>query len=362
MKKRWLPKGVDQYRDQHGKLRTRARRKGWGTHYFVSEPGSDAFMAEYRSWLARTSSSNPPIGMTRERRGSVSDAVARYYRSAEWAVLSASTKNTYRGILERFRVEHGDKPIADLRREHIKRIIAAKAATPGAANNLLKLLRVLLHFAIDDGMRPDDPTLGVKPLRIKSEGFHTWTEDEIAAFEATHPIGSRTRLAFGLMLYTGQRRSDIVTMGRQHVRGDRISVRQIKTTALLDIRIHPTLKRILDAASTANLTFLITEYGRPFTAKGFGGWFRHACDSAGLPACSAHGLRKAAARRMAEAGCSPSEIAAVTGHKSLREVARYTSAADQAHLADSAISKVARAEEERNLANQRDRLAKTGEK
>ena len=89
-----------------------------------------------------------------------------------------------------------------------------------------------------------------------------------------------------------------------------------------------------------HLTLLTTAYGKPFTAAGFGGWFRDRCDEAGLPQCSAHGLRKAACRRLAEAGCSSKVIAAISGHKSLREVERYVEAADQERMARVGIAAI----------------------
>jgi integrase len=84
----------------------------------------------------------------------------------------------------------------------------------------------------------------------------------------------------------------------------------------------------------------VTEFGKPFTAAGFGNWFREQCDTANLRHCSAHGLRKAAARRLAEAGCTPHEIAAITGHASLKEIVRYTEAVNRKRLAQSAMAKV----------------------
>jgi integrase len=97
----------------------------------------------------------------------------------------------------------------------------------------------------------------------------------------------------------------------------------------------------LAPAPNSNLTFLTTAYGKPFSAAGFGNWFRDQCDAAGLHHCSAHGLRKAAARRLAEAGCTEHEIAAITGHASLKEVQRYTKAANRTKLAVAAMKKVA---------------------
>jgi integrase len=86
--------------------------------------------------------------------------------------------------------------------------------------------------------------------------------------------------------------------------------------------MHPELKAVLDELPLDNLTFLTTAYGKPFTAAGFGNAFRDWCDAAGLKGLSAHGLRKSAARRLAEAGCTTKQIAAITGHNTLAEMQR----------------------------------------
>jgi integrase len=340
MKRSGLPKHVTWFRDRHGKRRVRARRHGL-TYYFKSAPGTDDFAIEYQRWLAGESPQGE-IGAKRTKAGSVSALVVKFYRSAEWAGLSATTKTTYGGIIERFRVEHGDKPVALLERKHVRDMVAKKATTPAAANNMLRMVRLLMRFGVEEGWRRDDPTLGVKTIRIKSGGFHCWTEDEIAAFERRWPIGTRERLAFALLLYTGQRRGDVIHMGRQHVRDGRIHLVQQKTKARLRLPIHPELHAVLVKTDT-ELTFLVTAEGQPFTAAGFGNWFSSACDAAGLPkGCSAHGLRKAAARRLAEAGCTVHQIASITGHKTLKEVAHYAAAADQELLAGYACALWAR--------------------
>jgi integrase len=153
------------------------------------------------------------------------------------------------------------------------------------------------------------------------------------------PPERRGRLALALLLYTGQRRGDVVRMGRQHVKDGVLTLRQMKTGVELAIPLHPALEMVIADMPTEHLTFLTTAFGKPFTAAGFGNWFREQCNAAGLPHCSAHGLRKAAARRLAEAGCTEHEIGAITGHASLREIVRYTKAADQKRLAVAAMEK-----------------------
>ena len=193
-----------------------------------------------------------------------------------------------------------------------------------------------MQFGIGTRLIATDPTAGIKNLSGKTDGFRTWNEDDIAAFEARHPIGTRERLALALLVYTAQRRGDVVRMGRQHIRNATamIDVKQQKTGTKLAIPIHPDLQAVLDATPSGHLTFLTTAFGKPFAAAGFTNWFREACNAAGLPrGTSAHGLRKAACRRLAEAGCSANVIAAISGHKSLREVERYTIAANQERMA-----------------------------
>jgi integrase len=347
-----LPRHCTYQADRYGNRRVRFRRRGTSV-YLTGIPWSEEFMRQYAAALERVQAAAGNVGAAkRTLPGSFSALCVSYYGSPEFRGLAASTQRVRRNMLERFRAEHGHRPLKDLERAHIRYIIGNKADTPEAANNLLKALRVLLNYAVEIGMIASNPTLRVKGYRSRnSEGYHAWTEGEIAAFEAAHPLGSKAHLAFALALYTGQRRGDVVRMGWQNVRGDRITVRQQKTKATLAIRIHPELARALAVAPKTNLTFLMTEHGAAFTAAGFGNWFRDRCNEAGLPQCSIHGLRKAACRRLAEAGCSANEIAAISGHTSLREVARYTAAASQVHLADQALARLARAEREQNLPN-----------
>jgi len=339
------PKYVQGFIDRHGKARFYFRRAGSKTVALPGLPWSPEFMAAYTEALA-----GQPMQLGRSRiakAGSIQALAISYFQSADFGAMQPRTQRVYRNMIERFCEQQdkdgnpfGGKPAATLRREHIVRLMAPKVDKPEAANMLRRVLRAMMKCAIDIGMRADDPTRDVKALQSKSDGFHSWTEAEIEQFEARHPVGTRPRLAFVLLLYTGQRRSDVVRMGRQHIRDGFISVRQQKTGAELAIPLHPELLATLSETPKDNLTFLTTQFGHPFTSNGFGNWFREQCDAAGLPGCSAHGLRKAAARRLAEAGCTAHEIAAITGHASLKQVVHYTKAVDQRRLASAAMEKV----------------------
>jgi integrase len=193
-----------------------------------------------------------------------------------------------------------------------------------------------------EGMRPDDPTVGVGYIKHGSEGFHTWTEEDVAAFEAKHPVGTPARLAMALMLFTGCRVGDAAALGRQHIKRGVLTYTQQKNRnrkpITLTIPVHAELQRVIDATRADHLTFLVNSHGKPFTPKGLSDWMSQRCREAGLPKCSAHGLRKAISRRLVEAGKSSHEVMAITGHTTLKEVERYTRDARQKLLAKSAIA------------------------
>ena len=342
-KVKW-PRYVDGFLDRFGKPRFYLRRPGFKRVPLPNLPWSPEFMAAYEAAMAGEGApARLELGASRTAVGTVNHAIVGYYNCAAFAVLAPLTRQMRRAVLERFRAEHGEKRIAMLRREHVARIVLK--LKPYAQRNLLKTLRGLMAFALADSLIEEDPTLGVKPVRVgKSAGFYSWTEDDIAAFERRHPVGTTARLAFALMLYLGLRRSDAVRIGPQHVRSGMVCFTPQKTARstgfVLNCPLHPELAAIVKATPSRHLTFLTTEAGEPFTAPGFGNWMRERCDEAGLAQCSSHGLRKGCARRLAEAGASVNEIAAVTGHADLREVAVYTRAADNRRMAGQAMMRL----------------------
>src|SRR5262249_51364636 len=345
-----LPKHCAWNTDRHGKRRMRFRKSGFST-YITGTPWSEDFMRQYATALDGVKAQATTIGATRTIPGSVNALIAAYLdcsSTSPFRAAAAETQRTRRNILENFRREHGHKPLYRtdsrgqrtmlLTREHMQRIVNSKAGTPFAQRNFLNTVRVMFQWAIREGRIPDDPTLGVTREKVKTTGYRTWSEAEIGRFEAKHPIGTKARLAFALLLYTGQRRGDVVKLGRQNVHNDVLTIDQGKTEggeqAHLEIPLHPKLREIIEATPTVGVkTFLVTHFGKPYTAPGCGNWFRELCDEAACQGVSAHGLRKATARRLAEIGCTAHQIAAITGHATLKEVQRYTNAADRKRMA-----------------------------
>lgn len=337
-----LPKHCSLVIDTHRKgkaRRVRFRAKGVDT-YLPYPPSGHEFEKAYAEALAGVVEAKGNVGASRTKPGSFDALAVSYYRSTKFNGLRESTRRVYRLIIERFRLKHGHRIVKELRYEHIDAIIGAMADRPQAANRLLSILKIMLDHAVAKRWIIHNPTLSVDGFSKKTKGHHSWTEAEIAAYLARHPVGSKARLALILLLYTAQRRSDVAAMGWSQVAGKHIAVKQLKTGAELDLFMLPELKEAIEDIPKESPAFLTTAFGKPFTPAGFGNWFRDRCNEAGLPQCSAHGLRKAAARRMAEGKMSGDIIKAVTGHTNLQQVSVYTAAANQAALAEKGLKAI----------------------
>lgn len=330
--------------DRHGNVRHYFRAPGRPKVRLQGEPGSRTFLDAYAVALEAMGEAKPSAGAA-PRPGSISALCVAYYQSADYKALADQTRYTYRQLLDRFRDTYGTGVAGKLTAPQISAILDKSAHTPAQAKNLLKTLRALFRFAAARGMVRSNPALAVTFKVRKTAGYRAWTDADIEAFEAHWPSGSRARLALALLLYTGQRRSDVVRMGRQNVTDGAIAVRQLKGgpgAPVLSIPIHATLKAELDQLPAGQMIFLMTAFGKPMSPFGFSNWFADCAKKAGLPEHSSpHGLRKSAARRLAEAGCSAHEIMAITGHQSLREVERYTSTVRQKVLAEAGMGRIA---------------------
>ena len=338
---------VQAFKDRHGKPRYYFRRPGLARTPLPGLPGSTEFMEAYAAALEGRPEPSRLVGEEKTQPGTMTALIVAYYSSTEFKDLEESTRYVYRHSIERFRARFGDKSITGMQTRHVLAYLDEFADKPGTAGNLRRVLRILMRFAVERGMRTDNPMLGLRKPKSKSEGFRTWSEEDIATYERKWPEGTRERLALDLLLYNAQRRSDVVVMGRQHVRGAKIHVAQQKGggQTKLWIPLHPRLAASIAATPMNDMTFLVTKYGKPFTPESFTSWFVDSAKEAGLPPKSTpHGLRKAGARRLAEAGCSAHQIKAITGHKTLAEVSLYTAAADQERLAEEAMKAVEESE------------------
>ncbi len=360
--KRSFP-GASPYTDRHGVRRFRYRKGAGFSRELGTDYGSEDFTRRYEEALQEyLTGKKAGAGAAKTVPGSVNDLVAAWYLSPEWKAVADLTKKTYRGVIEPFRVKHGGKPVNRLERRHVMGFLAEKSETPSAANNLRKRLAQLLDHAIALEWIKANPARLTKAYKVAGGGFHAWDEAEIARFFEVYEPGSMAHRAVTLMLYTGAARVDAVQLGPMNIKGDRLEYRRKKTIRtngiLVSIPLHPDLAAVL-AELPNDRPFLATVYGKGRSPDGLGNLMREWCDKAGLPECSAHGLRKACARRLAEAGATAHEIMAVTGHKTLAEVERYTATALREGMADTAFAKLlSRPNREQTVVNLSTRFAK----
>lgn len=363
-RRRMLPPNVTQFADRHGKPRYRFRKVGCPTYYFQSPLGSPAFMEEYRICIEGV---RPAKEERRVVPGTLDDLISRFYGSMAFNRGKEITRQKNRAIIEAFREHVGRDGLRDGARTvkgieffHLDKIIAEKAAVhPFAAINLRKQLKRLFSYAVKIKMRADNPAQMTEAPSAKTQGFHTWSEPEIAQYQAHHKLGTKARLALELFLWTAKRRSDGVMLGRQHIQDGCFYGIDDKTGKPSWIPVAPQLQEAIDAMPAhEHLCFLVSERGRPFSAKSFGNRMRKWCDEAGLPQCTTHGLRKAVLRRMAEAGMGNASMKAVSLHSDDKEVAIYTAQANQRLLAEHAMGALS----DKHLANPDDGLANQASK
>jgi integrase len=311
------------------------------------EPNTPEFDAAYeraRDWAANRPKVQAPEPEVTVSHGSMAWLIDSLYASKIWQELAPETQKRRRIELERLRLRCGQYPAVSMPADKVKTILAG-ISNPHMRMAMRAALRLLMRkYAVETIMlREDDPTVGIKIKRPKSDGFATWTDEQIDQYRAFHPNGLLSRLVFELALELAARRSDICLLGPQHVRNGRLEYRQQKTGAHVSIEMSPELQAAISAYKLPNgqLTFTATSFGKTRSYKSLSGTFAEWRAEAGLPkGCVLHGLRKAHCRIMAEAGCTEKEIMSHSGHKTMAEVERYTKAAEQKLLADRASEKM----------------------
>lgn len=351
-RKRKFDQYVSVFVDRHGKERFRFRRAGFAC--YLPHPSAKDYRAAYEAAKA----CRRDIGQ-RAAPGTIGDLLPRFYQSLAFKRGGAGWQKTVRQMLEAFREEYGSDPVRAFRPKDIEAILAIKlekrlvgkrvVGGPKAAERLKEQLDRLFDFAVKLEWIERNPVKQADDIQVqRGDGFYAWTEDDIAAFREHWAVGTKPRLALELMLWTGARRGDARLLPPP--KNGRIVAKAGKTGKAIDIPVAPPLARAIEAMPTIGLTtILVTEYGKPFSAAGFGNWFKAKCVAAGLPQCTAHGLRKALARRAAEGAVSQQGLKALGQWSGDREVATYVAGANQIRLAESALEAVLNWEREKNI-------------
>jgi integrase len=301
------------------------------------EYGAPEFQAAYDAAVA----GKPAPASSKFNAQTLGWLIDRYRESDAWAELSYATRRQREGILRSVTATAGKEPISRIDQKAIRDGLRRRSG-PNAKRHFLQTMRGLFQWAKSDeaNLTEHDPTVGISVERPHTEGHHVWTDDECAVFERRWPLGTRERLAFDLLLYTGLRRGDAVRLGRPHVKKGVATIRTEKTGQVVSIPILPPLRKSMDAAPIGELTFIAGKKGRPMKKESFGNWFREACENAGVPG-SAHGLRKCGATRAANNGATEAQLEAMFGWaRGSSEAATYTQKVDRDKLARKAAVKL----------------------
>lgn len=353
-------------RDRHGNVRVYVKMNGVGKIRIHERPRTAEFYTAYSAALqtltdrreGKTPAAIPSARQRQAQPGTLAWLIDRYCASAEFRKLAQSTQTVRRGILDKIHARPaGGKPYAKMEARHVAILRDEKADTPEAANSVVKTLRQVFKWAMLEhvNLAKNNPAAGCRYFDSNPEGFHSWTIQEVEAYEERHPIGTKARLALALLLYTGVRRGDVVKLGPQHLHttvGEdgtprrsltfQVSKGRSRKVKSLTLPVLPELEVVLEATPSGHMAFLVTEFGKPYTHGGFGNWFNRRCREAGLENCSAHGLRKAGAALAAEGGATANELMAVYGWDTLKEAERYTRAARQKILASQGAGAITR--------------------
>ncbi len=350
VKRRLYPKYVTGFIDTRGVERLQFRKRGHPRYYFKGKFGTEGFRTELRACLDQI----PPPAVVKKAVifRSIDELLTLYYQSSAFKGNAAdNTLSKRRAVLEAFRAKTGSHRVALANYQGLDKIIAQEVIKkpdgkggPFAAQTLKKQLTRLFKFATKIGWIKDNPMLHVEYKAPATQGFRSWTEDDIQKYQDRWHLGTKQRLALELMLWTGKRRSDAVTLSRDDLLNGKLVGRDIKTGKEWELPIAPQLKEAIEALEAyeppVHACYLVSERGGPYSAASFGNMFREWCDAAGLPNCSAHGLRKAIMRRMAELGMGNSGIKSISLHTNDAEVSHYVAAANQSSMAETAIGQL----------------------
>ena len=322
---------------RHGQVRWYVHAPGRPRVRIKAKYGSPDFETQYAAAIA----SEPPRGPRKAGAGTLGWLIARYKEISAWGAFDLATQRQRENIYKHVVASDGDQPFAGFQRKHILAGRERRANTPHQANNFLKSMRAVWKWAVDAEIAATNPTKDGPLLNPKSEGYHTWTEEEVDRFEARWALGTRERLALDVLLYTGLRRGDAVTLGRQHVRNGWFRIKTEKNDVWVEAPMLPIPLRSIETTPTGDLTFISGVRGAPMVKESFGTWFRLAFIEAGVPG-RAHGLRKAGATLAAERGATEAQLMAIFGWTDAKMARLYTRKARSKVMAGAAMDRLDR--------------------
>lgn len=347
MKKSGLPRGVvaDKYRDGSTRL---VFRKDGRKVTLPGPSGSDAFWDAYALAKAGkqvvTTDAKPRAPKAAD--GTLEAIFQAYCRSAFFKENDTLTQKDKISVFESIFAEplvpgkpltFRTCPVKSLTKKHMTALRDRKAGFSTAANKRLTYMHRVFKWAVGADLMATNPAAGIERVSIRKGGYHTWTVDEVRMYEAKWPVGTKQRLALAIIGFAGLRISDACQLGKQHLHDGWIKKLQHKNQKrlpkMIEVPILPQLQAAIDACPSTGMTLLETRAHKrnvdgvlkptAYSIKSFGGKFKDWCKEAGIPHCSAHGARKAAASIAAENGATEAQLMSIFGWEDAKEVITY---------------------------------------
>ena len=351
--------------DRRGNERYYVRKKGAPKirikAEFESRPGeiAKAFMDEYWAALAVIDGTivSAPVKAT-PREDTFDWLCDQYFRSDRFQRFDRDTQRDKRSVLTRFCESAGNLPYKKYRKDDMEKSQLKRRETPGAADKLVKVIKAVFNWAIEAKLATHNPAVGVRAINVGSEGFHTWTPEELDQFRAFYPLGTKPRLAMEIMINIGARLSDAADIGPRNetmIKGERWLRFTVKKNrkrfgaVTIEAPMTADLIAAIEATEIGHDAYLLTSFGKPFVTAGLGNKMRDWCNEAKLPECSSHGLRKAAAVALAENGATAPELCAIFGWSNLRAAQIYIEKANKRKMTANAFRRRERAAEKQSV-------------
>jgi integrase len=315
-----------------------------------AEYGTPEFEAECQAAIAGIPLQ--PTKSAKKATGSLEWLWDRFRETGGWTVLKSNTRRQRENIMAHVIAAEGKTPCGEIEPADIIEARDRRAATPSQAKGFLVTMRAMFRWAVLAGHVTSDPTIGIKAFpRKKNGGFPVWTDDDVERYHRRWPLGTKERVWLDVLLFTGLRRGDAVTLGRQHVRNGVATLRTEKSqgTVTVTLPILPVLAKTLAAGPCGELAFICGAKGGPLVKEGFGNMFREACDKAGVFGKSAHGVRKIGATTAADNGATVTELEAIFGWEGGSMAALYTRAADRKRASMRAMAMLERTIDEQSM-------------
>ena len=275
--------------------------------------------------------------LTHAKPGTIEAAIEMFQTSREFASKSAGTRRVWARTFDAIRKKYGQFYYGKIRAKHIKSDLTE--FNPHPANNRLKAWKALFRWLDETGKIEIDPIRQVRKRKTpKTSGYIPWTREDFETCRTHWGIDTRERLAFELYYRTCAATIDATSLSLGHVSGGWLTYERSKSGGIAAIpwsaEIAPEwfewrddLEQCL-SVQPKQMTFIITAHGKPRSEKAASQWFSKACNEAGLPALSAHGIRKGRAAIFKENGATQEQRMAILGHETEAEASHYSKSAD----------------------------------